>query len=208
MKGKPRQGRYRIKWVRHWHKGIGLPGIIKFYRTFYKNPTLWLALIGGIAIAVFSMLRNSVDETFHVALELSLSILPSLLGLSLASLAIIGAMAVKDVVKKIEVRQKTSQSRVGFSFVLAVFSFAVSVHAVSLIVAVILSFAGLFASCFSNSTIRNVKVFAVFLQSFLLLYSLFVVCDLIPAMFTYGRLYVKVITEDVECDTSPDGKEK
>jgi len=195
MPEEQKRGIRNSRLARHYRKGIGLPGIFKFYKNFYKNPSLKITLVSGLVIMCLSIYFNNIGTTLDLVIEYSIAILPSLLGLSLASLAIISAMAVKVVVKKIEERSK-EKKRPGFSQVLAIFSFAVFIHAVSLISAVVISFAGLFPYNFGSTFIEAMKAILIAIQSFLLLYSLFIISDMIPAMFTYGRLYVNIITEE------------
>lgn len=118
--------------------------------------------------------------------------MPGLVGFSLAGFAIIMSAGDKAVVAKLLIRNEKTGNTAYFS-VLSTFGYIVLLHGVSLIIGLVVTFASWLDSEFfkipSSQLTDNTNGFILLILSFLFIYSLLSLLDLISSVFSYGIAY-------------------
>ena len=175
----------------------GLKGVLRLYpiKSLIKEWLFILSLILSLIISFFILFSDSDSFIQHLNLVLSFSIdiIPALIGLSLAGLAVFMSQGDRDVMEKITDLSFSNTAGTKYSYyqkVNAAFSITILAQLISLVVCIIISVAEPLTLLIPvNSILASCINFLVyFCCFFLLIYSILSIVDIISAIFSAGQV--------------------
>ncbi len=174
--------------------GLGLYGVFRYYPDFYRNSSFWISLIISLIFTILTIRMNKTLFLFVEILDLSITIMPGVMGLSLAAFAIIVSFGESAVIAEL---MEPEEGEVDvYTKTLAVFAFVVLLHVICLIIALMFYITGkIIPFC---KWLPEISYLALFFQFSIFCYSILSVKDLVSSVFSFGRGYSTIVMQLVK----------
>jgi hypothetical protein len=153
----------------------------------YRNPLLYVSFFSALIITVVGIHKCCLHDYEIFFQEIVLSVIPSLLGFSLAGLAIIISFGNNNFLQNISSLKKEEGEYSLFQTIIAVFAWGVLVQAFSLIIA--FSCKTITKLTYPSEVLKEFKILFLFVNSLVFIYSIILLPKIILNVFNFGQLH-------------------